>query len=446
MSANDNFSLHDDEELSLHDDASLDGSLSRSGERKEASHQSKVVYQGSSFTTLFERFAEEKEGKLELTEVIVLIPLPLPRTKLLLPGLVMKFVHSFLATNADDVGFDNEDLDQMMIWECKFNGSKEGRQAGKQVEFHCLSTCNPMNSVGRLGAVLTMQSMVNVNTGHGNVSSAGTQIKSGGSRFNTGRQHVNFWGPPVEHGVGGGCGRMGTAVKTSAGCVWRKVIPLSNTNSGPTPESNVIVSRGGISGKGTLGLAISPSANHVEEVFSNADDDEMHEIRIYEIMVSLSYSMATKAPLAQEKEFVLVRRFRTLHNKKPGYHSRRCTFEIRSLHKGCFEKKLIKVLHSSWKGMLQAQLEMKKDCPVSFLIGCRFGLGFLPKLLKIDGYTEIVDVPQKPQIEYCLTPNLLYLRLLVKQFWQTDNCKKRRLQMGLNKINATIDSIEYTIT
>ncbi|GJZ86859.1 ribonuclease H-like domain-containing protein, partial [Tanacetum coccineum] len=32
---------------------------------------------------------------------------------------------------------------------------------------------------------------------------------------------------------------MGTAVKTSAGCVWRKVIPLSNTNSGPTPDSNV---------------------------------------------------------------------------------------------------------------------------------------------------------------------------------------------------------------
>ncbi|GJT38865.1 hypothetical protein Tco_0938730 [Tanacetum coccineum] len=39
-------------------------------------------------------------------------------------------------------------------------------------------------------------------------------------------------------------GKMGTAVKTSAGCVWRKAIPLSNTNSGPTPNSNVTVSRG----------------------------------------------------------------------------------------------------------------------------------------------------------------------------------------------------------
>ncbi|GJX33992.1 putative ribonuclease H-like domain-containing protein [Tanacetum coccineum] len=39
-------------------------------------------------------------------------------------------------------------------------------------------------------------------------------------------------------------GTMGTAVKTSAGCVWRKAIPISNTNSGPTPDSNVHVSRG----------------------------------------------------------------------------------------------------------------------------------------------------------------------------------------------------------
>ncbi|GKA06043.1 ribonuclease H-like domain-containing protein [Tanacetum coccineum] len=34
-------------------------------------------------------------------------------------------------------------------------------------------------------------------------------------------------------------GKMGTAVKTSAGCVWRKTTPLSNTNSGPIPDSYV---------------------------------------------------------------------------------------------------------------------------------------------------------------------------------------------------------------
>ncbi|GJS54649.1 putative reverse transcriptase domain-containing protein [Tanacetum coccineum] len=110
--------------------------------------------------------------------------------------------------------------------------------------------------------------MVNVNTGHGNVSSgrvyvnSGTQFKSGASRFNTGKQNVNSGRVNVNMlGVNQASyikpdfsayklhenavkGKIGTAVKTSAGCVWRKAIPLSKTNSGPTPDSNVRVSRG----------------------------------------------------------------------------------------------------------------------------------------------------------------------------------------------------------
>ncbi|GKB32204.1 hypothetical protein Tco_0871605, partial [Tanacetum coccineum] len=131
---------------------------------------------------------------------------------------------------------------------------------------------------------------VNVNTGHGNVNSgsmhvnSGTQIKSGASRFNTGKQHVSSGGVnrPVSNNTGPKpsqvnlnspkkCfskqrslenrpfsrntvhksniyvvkGKMGTAVKTSAGCVWRKITPLSNTNSGPTPDSNVNITRAG---------------------------------------------------------------------------------------------------------------------------------------------------------------------------------------------------------
>ncbi|GJV08521.1 zinc finger, CCHC-type containing protein [Tanacetum coccineum] len=39
-------------------------------------------------------------------------------------------------------------------------------------------------------------------------------------------------------------GKMGTAVKTSAGCVWRKTSPLSITNSGPIPDSYVHVYQG----------------------------------------------------------------------------------------------------------------------------------------------------------------------------------------------------------
>ncbi|GJS46286.1 putative ribonuclease H-like domain-containing protein [Tanacetum coccineum] len=128
-----------------------------------------------------------------------------------------------------------------------------------------------------------------VNSGSVHVN-AGTQIKSGASRFNTGKQHINSGcvhintarvNRPVSNKTSpkpsqvnfnsqNKCfskqsspvnrpfsrktahesnkyavkGKMGTAVKTSAGCVWRKITPLSNTNSGPTPDSNVNVSRG----------------------------------------------------------------------------------------------------------------------------------------------------------------------------------------------------------
>ncbi|GJW21835.1 putative ribonuclease H-like domain-containing protein [Tanacetum coccineum] len=120
---------------------------------------------------------------------------------------------------------------------------------------------------------------------------SGTQIKSGASRFNTGKQHVSSGrvNRPVSNNTSPKpsqvnlnspkkCfskqrslvnrpfsrntahksniyavkGKMGTAVKTSAGCVWRKTTPLSNTNSGPTPDSNVNVSRGYTEAYGAL--------------------------------------------------------------------------------------------------------------------------------------------------------------------------------------------------
>ncbi|GKC72791.1 hypothetical protein Tco_1118674 [Tanacetum coccineum] len=95
-----------------------------------------------------------------------------------------------------------------------------------------LSTANKTIKTGR----------VNVNTGHGNVStvsSAGTHIKSGSSRFNTSKQNVNSSRMHVNTAGVNRPGNVGTAVKTSAGYVWRKPIPLSNTNSGLTPDSNV---------------------------------------------------------------------------------------------------------------------------------------------------------------------------------------------------------------
>ncbi|GJY56874.1 putative ribonuclease H-like domain-containing protein [Tanacetum coccineum] len=126
--------------------------------------------------------------------------------------------------------------------------------------------------------VWTNSNRKNVSSGSLHVSS-GTHIKSGTSSFNTGKQHVNSGSMYVNSGtknksgssrvnagkqnVNSGRvhvntaritrprntalksnyiwtvkGKMGTAVKTLAGCVWRKTTPLSNTNSGPTPDSN----------------------------------------------------------------------------------------------------------------------------------------------------------------------------------------------------------------
>ncbi|GJU94815.1 putative ribonuclease H-like domain-containing protein, partial [Tanacetum coccineum] len=134
------------------------------------------------------------------------------------------------------------------------------------------------------GRVNVNTARVSVNTGHGNVnpvSSAGTHIKSGSSRVNTGKQSINSGSvhvntarvnrpvsnqtfqvnfksqkkcfskqsSPVTRPFSRNTaykshkyavkGKVGTAVKTSAGCVWRTAIPLSNTNCGPIPDSSV---------------------------------------------------------------------------------------------------------------------------------------------------------------------------------------------------------------
>ncbi|GJR66576.1 uncharacterized mitochondrial protein-like protein [Tanacetum coccineum] len=155
---------------------------------------------------------------------------------------------------------------------------------------------------------------VNVNTGHGNVSSvssAGTQFKSGASRFNTGKQHVNSGSVHVNSGTQfkSGASRFNTGKQhVSSGRVNR---PVSN-NTSPKPSQTPIlddyqetVQSGSVTFGGSskevidiecaaeeaerpVGVTtgniedISPSDDHEEEVFSDADDDEMPEIRIYD--------------------------------------------------------------------------------------------------------------------------------------------------------------------
>ncbi|GKA97433.1 putative ribonuclease H-like domain-containing protein [Tanacetum coccineum] len=172
MSANDNFSLNDDEELSLHDDASLDGSEEQFADEKERKARTLLLMavpkdhlrrfhgmddakeiwaaiktrfggnanskkmQKAVLKQQFEAFTISSKESLEKgydrfqkllsqlvpwcgvsdeTKLCSLYPLPLPKQppKLLTPGLADEVIHSFLATNADDVDLIHEDLDQI---------------------------------------------------------------------------------------------------------------------------------------------------------------------------------------------------------------------------------------------------------------------------------------------------------------------------------------------
>ncbi|GJU79312.1 hypothetical protein Tco_1276382 [Tanacetum coccineum] len=71
-------------------------------------------------------------------------------------------------------------------------------------------------------------------------------------------------------------------------------------------------------------------------------------------------------------------------------------------------------------------------------------VGFLFKPTESAGYTEIVDFLRSSKLRYALTNNPPIYDSLVKQFWQTATA--RTLADGTQQLNATIDSIEYTIT
>ncbi|GKE47718.1 hypothetical protein Tco_1478976, partial [Tanacetum coccineum] len=116
--------------------------------------------------------------------------------------------------------------------------------------------------------------------------------------------------------------------------------------------------------------------------------------------------------------------------------------------------------------MLQAQLGHEKGhASCHLLIGCKLVIqifspnlsmaqlkycdkhnqvGFLLKPAESAGYTEIVDFLRCLKLRYALTHNPPIYDSLVKQFWQTATA--RTLTDGTQQLNATIDSIEYTIT
>ncbi|GKC23199.1 hypothetical protein Tco_1025349 [Tanacetum coccineum] len=71
-------------------------------------------------------------------------------------------------------------------------------------------------------------------------------------------------------------------------------------------------------------------------------------------------------------------------------------------------------------------------------------VGFLRKPNESAGFAEIVDFLRGSNLRYALTTNPTIYDSLVKQFWQTATAKT--LPDRTLELQATIDTIEYTIT
>ncbi|GJY93767.1 putative ribonuclease H-like domain-containing protein [Tanacetum coccineum] len=95
------------------------------------------------------------------------------------------------------------------------------------------------------------------------------------------------------------------------------------------------------------------------------------------------------------------------------------------------------------KGDARSTWTWKRKCQLSLAKWMQFGC-FLLKPTESAGYTEIVDFLRRSKLRYALTHNPPIYDSLVKQFWQTATA--RTLEDGIQQLNATIDSIEYTIT
>ncbi|GJY73389.1 putative ribonuclease H-like domain-containing protein [Tanacetum coccineum] len=167
--------------------------------------------------------------------------------------------------------------------------------------------------------------------------------------------------------------------------------------------------------------------------------------------------------------------------KNPVYHSKTKHIEIRHhFIRDCYEKKLISVekihtdlnvadlltkpfdgprfnylvvsIGTTWclKRVMQDQLarQGKRKSPGVTANWMQFGsqqkwVSILNPMRSI-GYSELVDFPEESKLRYALTHNPPIYDSLIKQFWQTATA--RTLADGTQQLNATIDTIEHTIT
>ncbi|GJT06701.1 putative ribonuclease H-like domain-containing protein [Tanacetum coccineum] len=119
--------------------------------------------------------------------------------------------------------------------------------------------------------------------------------------------------------------------------------------------------------------------------------------------------------------------------KNPVYHSKTKHIEIRHhFIRDCYEKKLISVE------------KIHTDLNVADLLTKPFDGPRFNYLVVSIGFAEIVDFLRGLNLRYALTANPTIYDSLVKQFWQSAIANTKA--DGSLEINATIDTIRYTIS
>ncbi|GKA71061.1 hypothetical protein Tco_0777200 [Tanacetum coccineum] len=133
--------------------------------------------------------------------------------------------------------------------------------------------------------------------------------------------------------------------------------------------------------------------------------------------------------------------------KNPVYHSKTKHIEIRHhFIRDCYEKKLISVekIHTDLMYLTSHSMDVQMKGTSDKYCDKHNQVGFLRKPDESAGFAEIVDFLRGSNLRYALTTNPTIYDSLVKQFWQTATANTKA--DGSLEINATIDTIGYTIT
>ncbi|GKC03417.1 hypothetical protein Tco_0995027 [Tanacetum coccineum] len=417
MSANDDFSLHDDEELSLHDDASLAGSVPASNKGDAPAKPPQIITTNTlsniklpgNFlpTTQAEQVADEKERKAR-TLLLMAVPKDHLR-RVFMAWMMPKNLGSYQDKESLEKGYDrfqkllsqldalgasvsDEDANHKFLRECKFIGTKDGKAGRKSIKdrFHA--------SENEKEALMT----------------------------------IDGYEEEMDRGI------FASIRETDPGY---HAIPLYSRfkqveNKGvPHPLSGDYTPR--------EQEDIDDSLNSIGN-----DMDLNLKLIILKCLMLAPFVFSSSAPSntnwksknEEQGEAALKSKRVVNTNDRQATATWKNTIRINKANQFTPDLILMSVHDNSVLNLMSWKFSMAqlKYCDKHNQVG------FLLKPTESAGYTEIVDFLRRSKLRYALTHNPPIYDSLVKQFWQTATA--RTLADGTQQLDATIDTIEYTIT